>query len=141
MHGGLPIKDVPMIIMITRLVGHKGVDLVQAVMDDLMWDDRQLVIIGTGERQYEAGLDVVGGNGIEQSAGLPDDGDGAVPHADELGQAAGLLLGGLVQKSWLLCYNEGAYWYVPCDHSPRERAVIFFHQFPGCIFRVEAESI
>ncbi len=42
-----------MVIMITRLVGHKGVDLVQAVMDDLMWDDLQLVIIGTGERQYE----------------------------------------------------------------------------------------
>ena len=42
-----------MVIMITRLVGHKGVDLVQAVMDDLMRDDLQLVIIGTGERQYE----------------------------------------------------------------------------------------
>ncbi len=50
---GLAVRDVPMIVMITRLVGHKGVDLVQAVMDDLMWDDRQLVIIGTGERQYE----------------------------------------------------------------------------------------
>ena len=46
-------EDAPMVIMITRLVGHKGVDLVQAVMDDLMWDDLQLVIIGTGERQYE----------------------------------------------------------------------------------------
>lgn len=45
--------DVPVIIMITRLVGHKGVDLVQAVMDDLMWDDIQLVVIGTGEQQYE----------------------------------------------------------------------------------------
>ena len=45
--------DVPMIIMITRLVGHKGVDLVQAVMDDLMGDELQMVIIGTGERQYE----------------------------------------------------------------------------------------
>ena len=45
--------DVPMVIMITRLVGHKGLDLVQAVMDDLMWDDIQLVVIGTGDRQYE----------------------------------------------------------------------------------------
>ncbi len=44
---GLAVRDVPMVIMITRLVGHKGVDLVQAVMDDLMWDDLQLVIIGT----------------------------------------------------------------------------------------------
>lgn len=45
--------DVPLIIMITRLVGHKGVDLVQRVMEDLMWDDLQLVVIGTGEWQYE----------------------------------------------------------------------------------------
>ena len=51
---GLAVReDVPMVIMITRLVGHKGVDLIQAVMDDLMWDDLQLVIIGTGEWQYE----------------------------------------------------------------------------------------
>ena len=45
--------DVPMVAMITRLVGHKGLDLVQAVMDDLMWDDIQLVVIGTGDQQYE----------------------------------------------------------------------------------------
>ena len=51
---GLAVRDdAPMVIMVTRLVGHKGVDLVQAVMDDLMSDDLQLVIIGTGERQYE----------------------------------------------------------------------------------------
>ena len=45
--------DVPMIIMVSRLVGHKGVDLIQAVMDDLIEDDLQLVIIGTGESKYE----------------------------------------------------------------------------------------
>ena len=45
--------DAPMVIMITRLVGHKGLDLVKAVMDELMKDDLQLVIIGTGEKQYE----------------------------------------------------------------------------------------
>ena len=51
---GLAVRDdVPMVIMVTRLVGHKGVDLIQAVMDDLMWDDLQLVIIGTGEWHYE----------------------------------------------------------------------------------------
>ena len=51
---GLAVRDdVPLIIMITRLVGHKGVDLVQRVMEDLMWDDLQLVVIGTGEWQYE----------------------------------------------------------------------------------------
>lgn len=45
--------DVPMLIMVTRLVGHKGVDLIQAVMDDLMEEDLQLVVIGTGEAKYE----------------------------------------------------------------------------------------
>jgi len=46
-------SDVPMVIMITRLVGHKGVDLIQAVMDDLMEEELQLVVIGTGEPRYE----------------------------------------------------------------------------------------
>lgn len=51
---GLAVRDdVPVVIMITRLAGHKGVDLIQAVMDDLMWDDLQMVVIGTGEAQYE----------------------------------------------------------------------------------------
>ena len=51
---GLPCRDdVPMIIMITRLAGHKGVDLIQAVMEDLVREDLQLVVIGTGEHQYE----------------------------------------------------------------------------------------
>lgn len=51
---GLAVRDdVPVIVMITRLAGHKGVDLIQAVMDDLMADDLQMVVIGTGEAQYE----------------------------------------------------------------------------------------
>ena len=51
---GLAVReDVPVVIMITRLAGHKGVDLVQAVMEDLMSDELQMVVIGTGEWQYE----------------------------------------------------------------------------------------
>lgn len=51
---GLSVQDdVPMVIMITRLVSHKGVDLVQAVMKDLMKADFQMVVIGTGEQGYE----------------------------------------------------------------------------------------
>lgn len=45
--------DVPIISMVTRLVAHKGVDLVQAVMEDLMHEDIQMVVIGTGEQKYE----------------------------------------------------------------------------------------
>ncbi len=51
---GLAVRDdVPLIIMITRLAGHKGLDLIQAVMDDIISDDLQMVVIGTGEAQYE----------------------------------------------------------------------------------------
>ena len=60
---GLAVRDdVPMIIMVTRLAGHKGVDLIQAVMDDLMADDLQLVVIGTGEYQYEEMFRAYAGN-------------------------------------------------------------------------------
>lgn len=60
---GLAVRDdAPMVIMITRLVGHKGVDLIQAVMDDLMKDDLQLVVIGTGEWQYENMFRAYAGN-------------------------------------------------------------------------------
>ena len=51
---GLPEKqDVPVVAMITRLVGHKGVDLLKCVVDDLLSENVQLVILGKGEKQYE----------------------------------------------------------------------------------------
>ncbi len=45
--------DVAVIGMVTRLVSHKGLDLVCAVIDELMNWDIQLVIIGTGDSVYE----------------------------------------------------------------------------------------
>ncbi len=45
--------DVAVIGMVTRLVSHKGLDLVCAVIDELMNWDIQLVIIGTGDSIYE----------------------------------------------------------------------------------------
>ena len=39
--------------MVTRLVGHKGVDLVQAVAEGLLQQGIELVILGSGESQYE----------------------------------------------------------------------------------------
>ena len=52
---GLPVKpDVPLMVMVTRLAGHKGLDLLCYIARRLMWDeDAQLLIVGTGEKQYE----------------------------------------------------------------------------------------
>ncbi len=54
---GLPQRpDVPMLAMITRLAGHKGIDLLCYVMDELMKLDVQLVIVGTGDKKFEQEL-------------------------------------------------------------------------------------
>lgn len=51
---GLPVRpDVPVIAMISRLVSHKGLDLVEYVMGEIMCRDLQFVVIGTGEYKYE----------------------------------------------------------------------------------------
>lgn len=50
---GLPVKDVPVIAMITRLVSHKGIDLVQTVIEDVLHEDVQFVLLGTGDARYE----------------------------------------------------------------------------------------
>lgn len=45
--------DVPMIGMVTRLVSHKGLDLVKYVMDELLRENLQMVILGSGDWVYE----------------------------------------------------------------------------------------
>ncbi len=45
--------DIPVIGMVTRLVSHKGLDLVSCVIDELLEDDVQMVIVGTGDWKYE----------------------------------------------------------------------------------------
>lgn len=51
---GLPQKaDTPIISMITRLVSHKGLDLVTNVIEEILQDDVQIVILGTGESHFE----------------------------------------------------------------------------------------
>ncbi len=52
---GLPVKaDTPLMVMVTRLAGHKGLDLLCHVARRLLWErDCQLLILGTGEHQFE----------------------------------------------------------------------------------------
>ncbi len=48
-----PDAEVPLVAMIGRLVGHKGLDLVACVIDEMMDTGIQLVILGTGEKSFE----------------------------------------------------------------------------------------
>ena len=52
---GLPVNpDVPLMVMVTRLAGHKGLDLLCHIARQLLWEeDCQLLILGTGEYHYE----------------------------------------------------------------------------------------
>ena len=52
---GLPVKpNVPLMVMVTRLAGHKGLDLLCCIARQLMWEeDCQLLILGTGEPMFE----------------------------------------------------------------------------------------
>lgn len=51
---GLPqLADVPMFAIVSRLVEQKGMDLIQRIIHDLLQLNIQLVVLGTGEKQYE----------------------------------------------------------------------------------------
>lgn len=50
----LPVRaDVPVIAIISRLVSHKGLDLVRSAIESLLAQDVQIVILGKGEIAYE----------------------------------------------------------------------------------------
>ena len=50
----LPVRpEVPIIGLITRLVDQKGLDLINISMGELMNKDIQMVVLGTGDWQYE----------------------------------------------------------------------------------------
>jgi starch synthase len=53
-HLGLPVReDVPIVAVISRLVDQKGFDLIDCVLLDILEEDIQFVILGTGENRYE----------------------------------------------------------------------------------------
>jgi len=53
---GLPVEpDVPLLVMVSRLAGHKGLDLLCYIARRLLnEEDIQMAILGTGEAQYES---------------------------------------------------------------------------------------
>lgn len=53
---GLPVKPgVPVIGMVTRLVSHKGLDLVKVILDELLaTSEMQLIVLGSGDYEYES---------------------------------------------------------------------------------------
>jgi len=46
-------KDIPMIGIVSRLVTQKGLDLITAVMDEILNLNVQVVVLGTGEQHFE----------------------------------------------------------------------------------------
>jgi len=50
---GLPVRDVPVLSLISRLVPQKGLDLVAAILDQLLHRDVQFILLGRGEDHYQ----------------------------------------------------------------------------------------
>ncbi len=50
---GLPVCDVPVMGIISRLVEHKGFDLIKCVLDEIVAAGIKVVVLGSGEQQYE----------------------------------------------------------------------------------------
>lgn len=51
---GLPVdRDIPLIGMVTRMVKMKGLDLVRHIFEELIQNDVQFVLLGTGDKEYE----------------------------------------------------------------------------------------
>jgi starch synthase len=45
--------ETPLMVMISRLTKQKGLELVKCVIDDILQEDVQLIILGTGDVQFE----------------------------------------------------------------------------------------
>ncbi|WP_270942762.1 glycogen synthase GlgA [Romboutsia lituseburensis] len=52
---GLEVNpDIPLVGIVSRLVSQKGLDLISYIMPEIMREDIQMVILGTGEHQYQS---------------------------------------------------------------------------------------
>jgi starch synthase len=51
---GLPDRqEVPIIAMVTRLTKQKGLELVQCVLHEILQEDVQFILLGTGDKEFE----------------------------------------------------------------------------------------
>lgn len=50
---GLEVRDVPVISVISRLAEQKGVDILASAFDEIMSEDVQFILLGTGTWEYE----------------------------------------------------------------------------------------
>lgn len=50
----LPVRDVPLLAIVSRLTHQKGLDLVAEILPELMELDLQVALLGTGDPSYEA---------------------------------------------------------------------------------------
>ena len=51
---GLPEReDAPLVGMVTRLVAHKGMDLLKYALEEILAGDVQIVLLGSGDYEYE----------------------------------------------------------------------------------------
>lgn len=54
---GLPVdRNIPVLAMVTRLVEDKGMDLLICILEELLRENVQVVIVGTGDPAYEQAL-------------------------------------------------------------------------------------
>lgn len=49
-------EGAPLCVMISRLVDQKGLDLLLHVLDEMLFDGMQVIVLGTGDLQYETRL-------------------------------------------------------------------------------------
>lgn len=56
---GLPQVDVPLFGVVTRLASQKGIDLIIQAIEEMINDDVQFMLLGSGEKQYEEKLEAL----------------------------------------------------------------------------------
>lgn len=49
---GLPVKDVPVFSVVSRVVYHKGFDILVEGMNEILKENVQLIVLGVGEKHY-----------------------------------------------------------------------------------------